>query len=293
MRGVSKAGLAIGLCLPLALPGGAAPPGTLPFGVYDPDGQFGTDNEVVIEHVFLPWEDVNLGTLLDADQYALTRNRALLITVEPWTWTRSERNTPAFLRRGIREGYYDANMRGICSVIATLQSPVSMRWGHEMEYDEGHFIWAGWKPEDYVEAYRRMIEICREEAPNINVVWSPLGLDDAADYYPGDEYVDLVGLSIFGLEPWEVEIQGEANSFDDLLTERYDRVKGFGKPVLVAEVGYSGSQAYVNLWESQVRKPRADMPLLVGAIYFNQPEVYPWPDGFGLPDWRVNNRILP
>lgn len=293
MISMRKVSLTLGLCLPLALPGGAAPPGNLPFGVYDPDGQFQSDSEVVIEHVFLPWEDVNLATLLDADQYALSRQRALLVTVEPWTWTRSERNTAEFLREGIRAGYYDANMRGICSVIGTLQSPISLRWGHEMDYDEGQFIWAGWEAEDYIEAFRRMIDICREEAPNINVVWSPLGLENAAEYYPGDDYVDIVGLSIFGLEPWEVETQGGAKTFEGLLNERYARVAGFGKPILVAEVGYSGREPYVTLWENQVRQTRPDLPLLIGSVYFNQPEVYPWPDGYGLPDWRVNNRTLP
>ena len=293
MNGTRKVALALGLCLPLALPIGAAPPGDLPFGVYDPEGQFQADSKVVIEHVFLPWEDVNLASLLDADQYALARNRALMITIEPWTWTRSERNTAEFLREGIRAGYYDANMRSICSVIATLQSPISVRWAHEMDYDEGHFIWAGWKPEDYIEAYRRMIDICRAEAPNINVIWSPLGLENAADYYPGENYVDIVGMSIFGLQPWEEEILGGEKDFEDWLFERYDRLKGFGKPILVAEVGYSGRQAYVDTWENQVSQSRPDLPLLIGSVYFNQPEVYPWPDGYGLPDWRIDNRTLP
>jgi endoglucanase len=293
MNGTRKVALALGLCLPLALPIGAAPPGDLPFGVYDPEGQFQADSKVVIEHVFLPWEDVNLASLLDADQYALARNRALMITIEPWTWTRSERNTAEFLREGIRDGYYDANMRSICSVIGTLQSPISVRWAHEMDYDEGHFIWAGWKPEDYIEAYRRMIDICRAEAPNINVIWSPLGLENAADYYPGDNYVDIVGMSIFGLQPWEEEILGGEKDFEDWLFERYDRLKGFGKPILVAEVGYSGRQAYIDTWENQVSQSRPDLPLLIGSVYFNQPEVYPWPDGYGLPDWRIDNRTLP
>ena len=35
------------------------------------------------------------------------------------------------------------------------------------------------------------------------------------------------------------------------------------------------------------------LALLVGAAYFNQKEVYAWPDGYGLPDWRLDNRVLP
>ncbi len=275
----------------MAAPLSAAPPGVLPFGVYDPDGQFINDADVTIEHVFLPWEDVNLASLLEADVYALERSRALVITIEPWTWTRDERNTADFLWNGIRQGYYDANMKAVCDVIGSLQSPVSVRWGHEMETDDGQFIWSAWEPENYITSFRRMIDICRDEAPNAQIIWSPIGLENASDYYPGDDYVDLIGLSIFGFEAWENAILGGSQDYADVLTQRYDEVKGFNKPVVVAEVGYTGSSAYVAAWEAKVREARPDLPLLVGAVYFNQKEVYPWPNNFGYPDWRIDSRV--
>lgn len=277
----------------LAAPAVAAPPGPLPFGAYDPGGDFSADAELTIEHVFLPWEDVTLDSLYDADQYALERKRALIITIEPWTWTRDERNTAEFLLRGIRDGYYDSNMRGVCQVIGQLQSPVSVRWGHEMETKDGQFIWSAWKPENYITSYKRMIDICREEAPKINVIWSPIGLDNAKDYYPGDDYVDVVGLSIFGYQAWEKAILGGERTYTEWLTERYDNVKDLGKPVVVAELGYTGTAEYVASWEAEVRAARPDMPLLVGAVYFDQAEVYPWPDNFPQPDWRLANRVTP
>ncbi len=283
--------MAFALAAFLAAPAYAAPPGPLPFGAYDPAGDFSDDPDLTIEHVFLPWEDVTLDSLFQADLYALKRNRALLITIEPWTWTRDERNTADFLLNGISGGYYDSNMRGICTVIGALQSPVSVRWGHEMETEDGQFIWSAWRPKDYIASFKRMIDICREVAPRINVVWSPIGQENAKDYYPGDDYVDVVGISVFGYEAWEKAIIGHARTFDELLTEHYNNVKDFGKPVVVAELGYTGSAAYVASWEARVRVARPEMPLLVGAVYFDQPEVYPWPDKFPLPDWRLDKRI--
>ncbi len=280
-----------GLALLLASGGAAAAPsGTLPFGVYDPTGDFADDPAVSIEHVFLPWEDVSLESLVAADEYAQERNRVLLISVEPWTWTRDERNSPEFLQQGILTGYYDANMRGICQVIDTLESPVTIRWAHEMEYVDGQFIWAGWEPQDYIRSFRRMVDICREAAPRVNVMWSPLGLEDMEQYYPGDDYVDLVGLTIFGFQAYEEAVFGEPLSYQDVLDERYARASVFGKPVVVGELGYTGCEDYVEAWEAAVRQPQPDKPLLIGVVYFNQQEVYPWPNGFGLPDWRVDHR---
>ncbi|MDZ4134635.1 MAG: beta-mannosidase, partial [Paracoccaceae bacterium] len=247
---------------------------------------------VSIEHVFLPWEDVALETLVAADDYALQRKRALVITIEPWTWTRDERNTPQFLQRGIAEGYYDANMRSVCQVIGTLKSPVTVRWGHEMEVKDNQFIWSNWQPDVYISAYRRMIEICRAAAPQINVMWSPLGEEGLEKYYPGDDVVDLVGVSIFDLQPWEIKVLGKERTYEERIREAYGRVVGFGKPVVVAELGYSGSADYVESFENAVRVPLEGLENLVGVIYFDQKEPYPWPDDFGFPDWTIPNRVI-
>ncbi|MDT8327866.1 MAG: beta-mannosidase [Roseovarius sp.] len=272
-------------------PVSAAPPGEMPFGVYDPNGDFEADPEVAIEHLFLPWEDVFLPSLVDADLYAIERNRAVLATIEPWTWSRSERNSPDILRRNLLSGEYDQYMRGICAVLGTMDSAVTVRWAQEMDDYTSQFIWASWKPDDYITGYRRVVDICRAEAPNAKFMWSPLGYENLPEYYPGDDYVDLVGLSVFGLQAWEVQKFGKELSFVDILTPRYERAVQFGKPIVVAELGYVGNQAYVDKWENEVRQIYPQFPSLVGVVYFNQHEVYPWPDGFGLPDWRIGKRV--
>lgn len=286
------AGFCAAVMLASAVGAAEIPPGTLPYGAFDPVGDYSDEPEVLIEHVFLPWEDVLVQSLLDADEYALERNRALIVTIEPWTWTVDERNTPAFLRNGILNGYYDATMRSICKVLALMQSPLSVRWGQEMERTSGQFIWSGWEPQDYIKSYQRMIDVCRGEAPSINVIWSPAGDEGLEKYYPGDDYVDVVGLSIFGLQAWEKEILGAERTYGEWLDETYARASVFGKPVIVAELGFAGDANYVALWENEVRQAQADKPLLSGVVYFNQKEVYPWPDGYGLPDWRLENRVI-
>ena len=286
--------LVVGAILALGLAGAAvaAPPGEVPFGAYDPGGDFSDDPVPVIEHLFLPWEDVYLPSLNEADSYALAHKRALLVTLEPWTWSRSERNTAQHLRGGIAAGDYDANMRDICTVMGTLKSPVTLRWAHEMEDKSGQFIWAGWNPKDYISAFQRMITICRKAAPNIRVMWSPLGDEGMEAYYPGDAYVDIVGISVFGLQAWDQAKVGHDRSFIEVFGPKYARASQFGKPVVVAELGYSGDQAYVDSWENAVRVKREAYPNLVGVVYFDQREVYPWPENFGYPDWRLANRVI-
>ncbi|MGR3759893.1 glycoside hydrolase family 26 protein [Roseobacteraceae bacterium NS-SX3] len=276
----------------LAATAWAAPPGETDFGVYDPHGSFTEDPDVQVEHLFLPWEDLFIDSLADADRYAMERGRRVLVTIEPWTWTRDARNTPAQLISGIDSGSYDGNMIAICRVLAEFESDVTVRWAQEMDDYSGQFIWAGWQPDTYIRAYKRVIDLCREEAPDITVMWSPLGYENMADYYPGDGYADVIGLSVFGLQAWEHDVLGAEQSFASILQPRYQRALQFGKPVVVAELGYSGDRDYVEKWEGDVRQSGGQFPELAAVVYFNQTEVYPWPDGYGLPDWRVEHRVV-
>jgi len=288
-RSLAAAGAALALLPMLAL---AAPPGDLPFGAYDPNGGFTDDSDVQIEHLFLPWEDIYLPSLLEADNYAQERGRSILVTIEPWTWSRSERNTAATVIEGIFDGSYDSNMRAICGTLADFDSPVTIRWAQEMDDTSGQFIWAQWQPETYIAAYKRVVDICREASDRFDYMWSPLGFETLAEFYPGDEYVDVIGLSVFGLQAWEQEILGGEQSFHDIFKPRYERALEFGLPIVVAELGYVGDADYVTSWNNTVRQDLEDYPELQAVVYFNQKEVYPWPDDFGLPDWQFPQNTL-
>lgn len=264
-------------------------PQSIDFGAYDPHGDFAEDRNPKIEHLFLPWEDVDLSTLALADEYARERGRSLMITVEPWSWSIDWRLSPDQLYNGIMAGDFDANMAAVCSEAAKLKSPVTIRWGQEMDEDkEGwfKFTWAYWTPAQFVKAYRHAITVCRQHITDAKFVWSPKGKEGLKDYYPGDEYVDIVGLSVFGYQPYDNDVFGKDQTFAEALKPGYDRVVGFGKPIMVAELGYEGEPAYVRSWAEDVTKPHAQFPDLIAVVYFNDREVYPWPN-YGLPDWRV------
>ncbi|KXF75663.1 beta-mannosidase [Paramesorhizobium deserti] len=260
---------------------------SIDFGAYDPHGDFSADPNSKIEHLFLPWEDVDLSTLSIADEYAQQRGRSLMITVEPWSWSVDWRLSPPELSKGILSGKYDANMAAVCSEAAKLKSPVTIRWAQEMDETDNQFTWAHWRPQDYVAAYRRVVTVCRKHLDNAKYMWSPKGNEGLEAFYPGDEYVDVIGLSVFGYQTYDNDKAGRNRTFVELLTPGYERVKDLGKPIVVAELGYEGDQPYVRDWAQTVAQPHPEFPKLTAVVYFNDREVYPWPDGYGRPDWRV------
>jgi len=260
-------------------------------GVYDPYGNFKDYPGVAIEQLFLPWQDVELSTLYEADGYARARGRSLLISLEPWSWSGDWRLTPNQLRDAIFSGHYDATIASISRIVGELKSPVTIRWAQEMEDTTGRFSWAGWKPSDYIAAYRKFHDLSRSSAPGAKYMWSPKGNKNLAEYYPGDAYADIVGLSVFGLQKYDRDKYGRDRSFAEHLKPGYEAASRFGKPIVVAELGYSGDEEYVTNWANSVTALDLQFPLLTAVIYFNEKEVQAWPDNYGLPDWRVTEGI--
>ena len=263
---------------------------SLVFGAYDPHGDFGDDANVSIEHLFLPWEDVDLSTLTLADEYALERGRSLMITIEPWSWSVEWRDTPEELLAGILAGRYDANVEAVCAAAAKLKSPVTIRWGQEMDETDAQFSWAQWTPEGFITAYQRFVTECRKQLPSATYMWSPKGNSTLADFYPGDDFVDVIGLSVFGYQDFDLGVFGKQRTFADALEPGYQLVEDFGKSIIVAELGYEGDRNYVRDWSRSVATPNPDFPELTAVVYFNDREVYPWPQNYGRPNWRVRGQ---
>jgi endoglucanase len=257
------------------------------FGCYDPYGDFKDDRRVATEQLFLPWEDVELSTLPAADEYSFARGRKVLVTIEPWSWSQDWNVSPFELRNLILSGRRDENLQAICRVLANFRSPLIIRWAQEMENPSGRFTWANWPAKDYIAAYKRMIDIVRAMLPNAQIMWSPKGEKNLQNYYPGDDYLDIVGLSVFGLEAYDMIEFRRPRSFAEILKQGYDLSAGYGKPIWVAELGYEDGLQYVAKWVQEATLSYPEFPQLKEVNYFNHKEVWPWPHNLGLPDWRV------
>ncbi|WP_186807119.1 glycoside hydrolase family 26 protein [Tenuibacillus multivorans] len=109
--------------------------------------------------------------------------------------------------------------------------PVFLRYASEMN---GEWVpWSG-DPEKYKEKFRLVHDIMEKEAPNVAMVWSPnfLPRHNIDQYYPGDEYVDWVGTSLYTIPFSHGERKPGGNPIDYLrpIYEKYSH-----KPMMVSE----------------------------------------------------------
>ena len=199
-----------------------------------------------------------------------------MITWEPWVSHFSASDTlpeASEERRALHHiaaGTYDAYILRFARQVRDLNRRVYVRFAHE--FDNPAYPWSpagGNTPDDFRRAWRHVHDLFREEgALNAVWVWNPWRSTDIAPYYPGDEYVDLIGLTALNYGP------GYTNLDDYPFSESYPHFRRTlrsitDKPVLLAEFGSLGDLETKAAWVTQATNYIAEScPEIVGIVAF-------------------------
>ena len=183
-------------------------------------------------------------------------------------------------------------LRRLARIAAAHQPQVILvRWGHEMEL-ANLYPWGDRHPDLYQQAFRHVVGVFREAgASNVRFVWSPAGNSNAVDYYPGDDVVDYVGVTVLGDADWDANFGLPAQSFDDIFGPRYRLLEPLGKPIVISEMGVSGAPEYQAEWLRSAADAAVEYPKLRAMVYFQA--VNPHVNGLSTePDWRISDDAL-
>lgn len=270
------------------------------FGVYDPSGSFPASSQAIsIDHYFIPWGASYATKITHAISQSSFRRKLSLITLEPWPWAAVDLKSVSLaaykqkeveLLKDIANGVYDKQL--IASLIAISRSQNAqtiVRVMHEMEFTR-QYPWHTERPNEFIQAYRHVVDLSRRLGiKNLLWMWSPAGLRNAEAYWPGDSYVDYIGLSIYAAPQWNWghAPDGENLSFETLLKWKY-WVEKFNKPIILAEVGVTGSSETKSRWLLNASRSIHKFPKVVGWIYFNQQQPEIVTTEIGLPDWSLS-----
>ena len=189
----------------------------------------------------------------------------------------------------ILRGDFDADLARWARQAAGFQTPILAEWGTEMNGD--WFPWnARWNGRArgaarFAAAYRHIIDIARANgAGNIVWVFHANWADTPAkpwnrmeDYYPGDAYIDWLGLSLYSMQgPDETERTAFAN-ISTPLKRLHDMAAS--KPVIIAEFATDVHNPHEPAapWARAALKLilSGKYPQLIGFSWWNET----WPNG--------------
>ncbi len=131
-------------------------------------------------------------------------------------------------------GVFDDSFESFCLFAKTVKRPIFLRIGYE--FDGRHNML---EPEEYVAAYRYIVDFIRSRGvSNVAFVWhsyisTPYEKWNVTNWYPGDDYVDWFGMSVFR----DHVFYGRYSRFLDPFV---DFARARKKPVMIAESCPSG-----------------------------------------------------
>ena len=97
-------------------------------------------------------------------------------------------------------GTYDANLLSLAQWIKKANRPVYLRIGYEFDNPSNHY-----DPDQYVQVFRYVVDFLRKQGVrNAAYVWHSYCWTEKPgqqwmDWYPGDDYVDWFGASMFAM----------------------------------------------------------------------------------------------
>ena len=201
-------------------------------------------------------------------------------------------------------GKYDDYLRQYARDIKALGLPLAIRLDHEM-----NGTWYPWSeqvngnnPGDYAKVWRHVHDIFEQEGANQYVIWTwapnivnnlPAAAQDVtalANLYPGDGYVDWVGLSGYYRPPYKAENNATFGYTFDRSLNLLRQVSN--KPIILAEVGASEvggrKPEWVRSFFSAFARPEnAD---IIGFSWFNLAVTTSSQGALITNDWRIDSR---
>jgi hypothetical protein len=176
-------------------------------------------------------------------------------------------------------GKWDDYLDTYAKDAARVDLPVLLRLGHEMNGD--WYPWSldknGRNAELYVQAFRHIVERFRKLGANkVQFVWCinnvsvpEAGWNALAASYPGDDYVNWVGIDGYNFGTSQ---NGSAwRSFEQTFRPAYEAVvkRAPGKPILIGEMASSETGGNKAQWIKEMFRVLPTMPNIRAITWFD------------------------
>lgn len=195
----------------------------------------------------------------------------------------------------ILNGSYDDYITAFATALKGWGKPCILRFAHEMNLDRYHWgttleEFGPDSPQIYIEIFQHVVGQFRKKGVK-NVLWAfcpnavsvpgSTAWNKPKNYYPGDQYVDLLGMDGYNCISAEKDQECPLRSFEQIFAPLYQELKKIApkKPILVFET------ASINREETRLPWIMDAIPVikkwrLKGVIWFQANKEQ---------DWRINS----
>lgn len=211
--------------------------------------------QLILFYLQWPAEGESSLSIIPSLEAIWARDAVPCITWEPMFYKNGEKH--AIRHQEILEGHYDDYLSRMAEESRSWKKPFIIRFGHEMNLSKYHWgtIAEEFGPESaeiYIKVYRYVVDFFRKQQVD-NIFWAFCpnadsipneGWNSASKYYPGDAYVDILGMDGYN---WAIspELASSRNlswkspwrSFESIFSPLHKELRSLApyKPLIVFE----------------------------------------------------------
>ncbi len=204
-----------------------------------------------------------------------------MITWEPWRFTEGPVQ-PAFSLEKIANGTFDEYITRYAQGVKAWGHPLLLRFAHEM--NGSWYPWSELAPGNgegqFIRAWRHVHDVFQANLVlNVSWVWSVNteypGSIPLAALYPGDFYVDWVGIDVYN---WGNLRDNRWSKFSDIIGPTYSSVRSLTQqPMLITEIASTESGGDKAAWiRSTISEEIFRFPGIRGFVWFDENKETDW-----------------
>lgn len=233
--------------------------------------------KVTIAHYYRGWEALAESDLITEFDSLRTHNWVPMINANPYFFSECTSQKES-IYKAIADGDCDSFLRRAGKNLSTIKKPFYLLFAWEMNNPqiEWSLKYTGSTAADFVSAWRHIHTIFKEEHVT-NAIWvfCPNTQDantSYADLYPGDSYVDWIGLD--GYNWGTTQSWSHWQSFAEVFTASYSQLVNVApeKPFMLAEVNTTDQGGNKGAWyiEMFTKQLPYNFPKIKMVIIYNE-----------------------
>ncbi len=205
------------------------------------------------------------------------RDRTLVLFWEASDYIIGGTDQPAYSYKAILRGDHDAYIKKFAEHLREFEGPVILIPFSELNGDWSP--WSGTKngntPAEAVKAFQ-YVHSFFDDAPNVSFGWAVNALsipntpeNHISFYYPGDAYVDIVGVDGFNFaNPWV--------TFDQKFSSVLTTLSKYNKPTFIFSFGSAEGPEKATWLDDALNVQLPKYPFVTSWVYFNQNKERNW-----------------
>jgi len=231
--------------------------------------------KAAIAHYYRGWEWLDSSILLSEFETISSYGWRPMISVNPYFFEKCNANGKS-LYASIAVGNCDEFLKNAGRNLSQYKKPFFLRFAWEMNIEsmEWSIQKTGSTSSDFILAWRRMHDFFEKEGVK-NVLWvfaPDVGNTEYGNIYPGDNYVDWVGLD--GYNWGTTQSWSRWQSFNEVFSNAYSAITlaAPNKPLMISEInstdqGGSKVSWYTDALQTQISR---NFPKISAVVFYNE-----------------------